>query len=71
MFEQTFVDGTGKTNKSWTILLSFGIQMLLIAVGVIIPLIYFDALPKAQLTTFFDGPAAATAATAAAAGGSR
>ena len=42
MFEQTFVDGTGKTNKSWTILLSFGIQMLLIAVGVIIPLIYFE-----------------------------
>ena len=23
MFEQTFVDGPGKTNKGWTVLLSF------------------------------------------------
>ena len=23
MFDQTFVDGTGKTNKSWTVVVSF------------------------------------------------
>ena len=28
MFEQTFVDGTGKTNKSWTVMLSFAGQMV-------------------------------------------
>ena len=56
MFEQTFVDGTGKTNKSWTILVSFAIQIALVGVAIIIPLIYFDALPKTQLTTFLTAP---------------
>ena len=32
MFEQTFVEGVGKTNKSWTILLSFAIQLLVVAI---------------------------------------
>ena len=30
MFEQTFVDGTGKTNKGWSVILSFGGQMVAI-----------------------------------------
>ena len=34
MFEQSFVDGTGKTNKPLTVLISFLIQSGLIAVGV-------------------------------------
>ena len=28
MFEQTFVDGVGKTNKSWTVVLSFAVQFV-------------------------------------------
>ena len=28
MFEQTFVEGVGKTNKTWTVLVSFIVQML-------------------------------------------
>ena len=37
MFEQTFVDGTGKTNKSWTVMLSFAGQIGVIIVLVLIP----------------------------------
>ena len=56
MFEQTFVDGTGKTNKPWTVLVSFLLQIGLIAIAVLIPLIYFDALPKTQLSSFLVAP---------------
>ncbi len=56
MFEQTFVDGTVKTNKPWTIVLSFLIQMGLIAIAVLIPLIYYDALPRTQLSSFLVAP---------------
>jgi len=56
MFEQTFVDGTGKTNKGWTVILSFGLQIIGITVLVLIPLIYTDTLPKAQLTSFLVAP---------------
>ena len=56
MFDQTFVDGTGKTHKSWTVVLSFIGQMLAIGVFVLIPLIWTDILPKASLTTFLTAP---------------
>jgi periplasmic protein TonB len=56
MFEQTFVDGVGKTNKSWTVMVSFFGQIVLIGVAVIIPMVYFDALPKNQLTSFLVAP---------------
>ncbi len=56
MFEQTFVEGVGKTHKSWTVLVSFLGQMLVIAVAILIPMIYFDALPKSQLTSFLVAP---------------
>ena len=56
MFEQTFVEGMGKTNKTWTVLVSFLGQMVLIGIAVIIPMIYFDALPKSQLTSFLVAP---------------
>ena len=52
MFDQTFVDGVGKTHKSWTVMLSFVVQIGAIIVMIIIPLIYTDVLPKAQLTSF-------------------
>src|SRR3984893_17302723 len=56
MFEQTFVDGVGKTHKPWTVLLSFIAQMFVIAIAILIPMIYFDALPKSQLTSFLVAP---------------
>src|SRR5215472_4744201 len=56
MFEQTFVEGVGKTNRGWTVIVSFGGQILMIGIAVIIPMIYFDALPKGQLTSFLVAP---------------
>jgi protein TonB len=56
MFEQTFVDGVGKTNKTWTVLVSFIGQMVLLGIAILIPMIYFDALPRTQLTGFLVAP---------------
>jgi protein TonB len=56
MFEQTFVEGTAKTSKPWTVLLSFLGQVGLIGVLVLIPLIFTDTLPRAQLTSFLVAP---------------
>ncbi len=56
MFEQSFVEGTGKTNKPWTIVLSFLLQMGLIGLAILVPLIYYDALPRTQLTSFLVAP---------------
>ena len=55
MFEQTFVGG-GKTKKPTTILLAFALQTGLIIVAVIIPMIWFDVLPTAQLQSFLVAP---------------
>jgi protein TonB len=56
MFEQTFVEGVGKTNRGWTVIVSFACQILLVGIAVIIPMIYFDALPKGQLASFLVAP---------------
>src|SRR5579864_6747405 len=56
MFDQTFVDGVGKTNKSWTVTLSFTIQMVIIGVLVVLPLIFTDVLPKATLASILQAP---------------
>ena len=56
MFEQTFVEGVGKTNKPWTVFVSFLIQIGLLVILVLIPLIYTDTLPRAQLTSFLVAP---------------
>jgi periplasmic protein TonB len=56
MFEQTFVDGVGKTKKTWTVMLAFAAQIVLIVVAVIVPMIYFDVLPKTQLTSMLVAP---------------
>jgi protein TonB len=56
MFEQTFVEGVGKTNRTWTVLVSFLGQIGLIGLGVLFPMIYFDALPRTQLTALFVAP---------------
>jgi protein TonB len=56
MFEQTFVDGVGKTNKSWTVMVSFVGQIILIVIAVILPLIYTDVLPTTTLQSFLVAP---------------
>ena len=56
MFEQTFVDGTGKTNKPWTVVVSFLAQIVGITAAIIIPLFVTDQLPKTQLTSFLVAP---------------
>jgi periplasmic protein TonB len=55
MFEQTFVQ-TGKTNTTWTVILSFGVQIVALAVLVVLPLIWFQVLPAAQLTSLITAP---------------
>jgi protein TonB len=56
MFEHTFVDGTGRTSRPWTVALSFFLQMVLILVAILIPLIYTDTLPRTTLTSFLVAP---------------
>jgi protein TonB len=55
MFEQTFVQ-TGKTNTAWTVIISFGVQIAALTVLVILPLIWFQVLPAAQLTSLITAP---------------
>jgi len=55
MFEQTFV-GTAKTHKTWSVFVTFGGQVAVILVIILIPLIYTDTLPRAQLTSFLVAP---------------
>jgi periplasmic protein TonB len=56
MFEQTFVEGVGQTRSPWTVALSFFIQMILVGLLILVPLIYTDTLPRAQLTSFLVAP---------------
>ena len=54
MFSQTFVEG--KTKKTWTVLVAFTAQVVLLIVAVILPMIYFDVLPKTTLQTMLIAP---------------
>ena len=57
MFEQTFVDdAANRTRKPWTVFLSFGLQLILVGVMILIPLIYTDSLPRAYLSTSLTAP---------------
>jgi protein TonB len=56
MFDQTFVDGTTKTKKPYTIFLSMLFEIALIGVAILIPLIYTQTLPSAQLKSMLVGP---------------
>jgi len=56
MFEQTFIEGVGKTNKSWTVMVSFLGQIALITVAVILPLIYTEVLPNTTLNSLLVAP---------------
>jgi protein TonB len=56
MFEQCFVDGVGQTKSPWTVAASFMVQVVLVGLLVLVPLIYTDTLPRAQLTSFLVAP---------------
>jgi protein TonB len=58
MFEQTFVDGSGKTKKPWTVASAFLMEIIAVIVIIVIPLIFTDVLPKAMLTSVLEAPAA-------------
>ena len=55
MFEQSFV-ATAKTRKMGTVFVSFAVQTILVVIGILIPMIYFDALPTAQLRSLLLSP---------------
>src|SRR5215813_5087972 len=58
MFEEMVVSSPKgkKTNKGWTVILSGVVQATLLAVLILIPLIYTEALPKASLATLLVAP---------------
>lgn len=56
MFEQSFIEDKNKTQKASSILISFGSQVVLLGVLVVIPLVYFEALPMAQLSASLVAP---------------
>lgn len=56
MFEQSLIEEKNKTQKASSILVSFLVQVALICVLVVIPLIYFEAIPMASLSTGLVAP---------------
>ena len=60
MFEEMVVSSpkNKKTNKPWTVVLSMALQAAFLAVLILIPLIYTEALPKASLATLLIAPPA-------------
>ena len=58
MFDDLVVSSANpqRTNKPWTVALSFLIQFGIVIVMILIPLIYTEALPKQMLTTFLVAP---------------
>jgi protein TonB len=58
MFEELLVSNpyATKTNKRWTVLVSFAFQATFLAILLVIPLIYTEALPKAMLATLLVAP---------------
>jgi periplasmic protein TonB len=45
-----------KTNKPWTVLVSMIFQMVFLAILILIPLIYTEALPKTMMATMLTAP---------------
>jgi periplasmic protein TonB len=56
LFEQTFVGDANTTRKASSVFVSFLIQCGLVVVGILIPLIYTESLPKTELTGFLVAP---------------
>jgi protein TonB len=58
MFEDSLIESGGKlrTKRGMTTTLSFVLQACLVAILILIPLLYTEALPKTQLMTFLVAP---------------
>jgi protein TonB len=58
MFEDSLMESGGriKTNQKWTALISTLVQICLVLFLVLLPLIFTEALPKGQLTTWLVAP---------------
>jgi len=56
MFEQVLLEGAGRANKGWTVLVSSGMQLGLVAVLSIVPLLNTDLLPKTTLQLMMVAP---------------
>jgi protein TonB len=58
MFEDLVVSSPNptKTNKSWTVIVSMIFQISFLAILILIPLIYTEALPKAMMSTLLVAP---------------
>jgi len=49
MFDQTFVDGKGKTQKPWTTMVGFTLNLTIVGLLVLAPMIWTDILPVNSL----------------------
>jgi periplasmic protein TonB len=58
MFEDSLIESGGRlrTKRGMTTAFSFGLQVVLVGILVLIPLLFTEALPKAQLMTFLVAP---------------
>jgi periplasmic protein TonB len=58
MFDEMVVSSPNpqKTNKRWTVLVSMVFQMTFLAVLILIPLIYTEALPRTMMATMLTAP---------------
>ena len=56
MFEQSFLDRSGSTNRPWTVAVGFFVQTIGIGLLILIPLIATDTLPRQQLMSFLVAP---------------
>lgn len=56
MFEQVILEGTSRPNKGWTLLLSSGMQLGLVATLSIVPLLNTDLLPRTTLQMMMVAP---------------
>ena len=58
MFEDSLVESSGRlgSKRGWTTILSFGVQIAIVIILILVPLIYTEALPTKQLLTFLVAP---------------
>jgi protein TonB len=57
MFDQTFINGRGEAKRPYTIVLSLVLQIGVMFLLILIPLIYSEVLPSAQLRSMIVAPA--------------
>ena len=55
MFEQSLIQER-EGRRSWAVIVSFGLQCLLIVIALLIPLLNYYEIPMAELTTFLVAP---------------